>query len=73
MEGMALDEVRVVALSTGLHGGNRAIAFEDVHAVSIEQDKVRVQDRGLRCRSRFGRGENGSNSNGKSQDEKSSN
>jgi hypothetical protein len=64
VEGVLNDEFGVVALSAGEHGGDGAVAFEHVHAVGIEQDKVRVQDGCLGDRGRLGRRQNRSDPNG---------
>ena len=57
MKGMRGDELRVMALSTGLHGGNGFAAFEDVDTVRIEQREVWVDDRSLRFGDSFRRGQ----------------
>ena len=59
MEGVALNEFRVVALSAGLHGGDRVAGFQYIFAVFIEQGKGRVEGRGLFNGSRFRLGKRG--------------
>jgi len=44
-------------------------ALQNIHTIYIEQGKVRMKGGNLLSGSRFGRGENGANSNGKSKDD----
>ena len=72
MEGVSLDELGIVTLSTGLYGGDCVAGVQYIFAVRVEQGKGRVKDGGLLGRSRFRLGKSGAYPKCEGEDEKSS-